>query len=342
MEKTINQTLGFGVIGCGIMAEKVHCPNIKEINGAKTVAYCDLDESKAENLLQIFGGEYATTSAERILNDPSIDAVMIIVGPTVHARLVQAAAAAGKHIFVEKPIAIDLKDALETVRVVEESGVKFIHGTCNRLAPNVLRAKKMCPKPLYSVCQCADSITHQAVHNLDLAVNLFHQSQLTTIYASGINGWNIKEDSHLPVDSFSAVLTFADGSTHTYVQHGPSYNALLSKYSFQLFGPDRCIYLASRFKEVHEMTERNKINRSWSFEGEDTDRGPHGYMGHYEELQNLVDVIGTDGTGEMTVRDAAYVLAVEKAILHSVEHRQVVNFKEFLEQNEASFLLEGR
>ena len=94
--------------------------------------------------------------------DDSIDGVLIQTGPLAHPQLVQAAARAGKHIFVEKPIGLELEEALETVRVVEEAGVKFIFGTCQRLGPNPKMAKRMCPHPLYSYCQCAADITSQA------------------------------------------------------------------------------------------------------------------------------------------------------------------------------------
>jgi predicted dehydrogenase len=201
-------------------------------------------------------------------------------------------------------------------------------------------AKRMCPQPIYSYCQCSDTITHQAVHNLDLAVNLFHEAQLLRIYGSGQQVWDL--DPHLPVDSFSAVLTFADGSVHTYLQHGRAYNPLLKKYHFQLFGQDRCVYLAQRFKECHLMTNNESVDQSWVFAGSDTERGPFGYMGHYDELAELVACIREGGQGTMTVRDAAYVLAVEKAILKSVESAAVVDFPAFLHAREAAFLLEGR
>jgi predicted dehydrogenase len=329
--------LRFGVIGCGGMATQVHCPNMAAIPGAKTVAYCDVVEEKAKALLKAYGGEYATTDAGRIMADRTIDGVLIQVGPQSHPQLVQAAARAGKHIFVEKPIAIELRDALETVRVVEAAGVKFIHGTCNRLAPMVKMAKRMCPDPLYSFCQCTDTITNQACHNIDLAVNLFHESPLATVYASGAQRWNL--DPHLPVDSFAAVLTFADKSVHAYLQHGRSYNALLAKYHYQLFGKDRCVFLAKRFKECHLMKDLQTVERTWSFVGQDMDRGPFGYMGHYDELKELVDCIRSgQGNGTMTVRDAAYILAVEKAILQSAQTGQVVAFPEFLKANHAEFL----
>ena len=294
-----SKDLRFGVIGCGSIATEVHCPNLVAIPGSKIVAYCDVELDKAQKLLQTHGGEYATVDADDVLDDKSIDAVLIQTGPKWHPVLVQKAARAGKHIFVEKPIALELDDALETVGVVEQSGVKFIFGTCNRLAPMVQRAKQMCPQPRYSSCHSFGSVAAQAPHMLDLAVNLFHDSPLSRVYASGGQYWN--RDPDLPADSFAAVLTFADGSTHALIQHG-SFNVLLLKYHYQLFGQNCCVYLARRFKECHLM-KGSDLLQSWVFNGQDSDRGPHGYMGHYEELKELVDCIRHGGNGTMTVRD---------------------------------------
>ena len=329
--------LRFGVIGCGHMATYVHCPNMADIPGAQTVAYCDLDESKAQALLDQFGGQYATTEANDIFADASIDGVLIQVGPSQHARLVQGAARAGKHIFVEKPLAADLADAVETVRVVERAGVTFVFGTCFRYAPAVRLAKRMCPNPLYSYSQAAASVVNMSPHSLDLAVGLFHEAPLQTVYASGGQFWGM--DPGRPADSFGAVLTFADGSVHNYFQHGRAVNVLLTKYHYQLFGRDCCVYLAKRFRECHHMTGPTKVDRSWIFEGENTDRGPFGYMGHYEELAHLVECIRTRGQGTTTVRDGATVLAVQEAIFESVRTRQIVDFSRFLVEREAALLL---
>jgi len=199
-------------------------------------------------------------------------------------------------------------------------------------------AHRMCPQPLYSYCQCTDSVMGQACHNLDLAIHLFHSAPLQLVYGCGGQHWNL--DPHLPADSFSAILTFADGSVHTYIQHGLSFNSLLSKYHYQLFGKNVCVFLAKRFKECHYMQDRNAPARSWTFVGQDMDRGPYGYMGHYDELAEWVDKIRHGGKCTMTIRQAARVLAVEKAILQSLVEKRAVDFPEFLRQNDAAFLLE--
>jgi predicted dehydrogenase len=104
----------------------------------------------------------------------------------------------------------------------------------------------------------------------------------------------------------------------------------------------RCVYLAQRFKACHLMTDNESVKQSWIFEGSDTDRGLFGYMGHFDELAELVACIRHGGQPTMTVRDAAYVLAVEKAILESIESGKVVDFAGFLEEREVGFLREKR
>jgi len=335
-----DQELRFGVVGCGGMATQVHCPNMKAISGASTVAYCDVELGRAESLLEQYGGDYATADAQRLFDDDSLDGVLIQTGERWHPQLVQGAARSGKHIFCEKPIAVDLADGLATVRAVEEAGIHFQFGTCNRLAATVKMAKRMCPDPIYTYCQCTDTVSGQAVHNLDLAVNLFHEAGLRTVYASG--GQHYGLDLHLPADSFSAVLTFADQSVHTYIQHGKAYNPILLKYHYQLFGGDRCVYLAKRFKECHLMRSRTEVEATWRFDGPDVYRGQFGYMGHYDEVAELVRCIREGGSCSLSIRDAAYVLAVEKAIFVSIQTGQAIDFRAYLESQGAAFLLEGR
>lgn len=335
------QQVRFGVIGCGAMPEQVHCANLAAIPGVRIAAFCDLEESKARKLSDVYGGEYVTTRMEEVFADQTIDAVTICAGPRFHAPIVQAAAKAGKHIFVEKPLTDTLSVALETMRVVEAAGVKFIHGTCNRLAPSVITAKRLSPQPVYTFAQAGSTVTHMPVHQIDLTVNLFHEAPIVRVYASGGQVWNDPVDKQLPADSYAAILTFADGSVNTYFQHGNVINSLKGKYHYELYDKESCVFLANRYKECHHI-RKGKVERSWTYESADSGRGPFGYMGHYEELLDLVTCIRHGGTPTMTVRQAAYTCAVEKAILKSIEIGAAVQFREFLGENDALTLLEGR
>ena len=309
--------------------------NSKFVPGMQVVAYADLEEAKATEFLDRFGGEYATSDPYRVITDDSLDAVLIQTGPESHPVLGIAAAQAGKHIFVEKPVALTMAEADKLTEAVKKNSVKCLVGFCNRLAPMVLRAKRLLPHPLYSFCQCSDSITGQACHNLDLAVHLFHETRLVSVYASGGSFYHC--DPHLAVDSFSAVLHFADDSTHTYLQHGASYNTLLGKYNYQLFGVDTHVWLAKRFKECHYFVGKELV-QSLIFDAPDFSppfisphtkdvRGPYGYMGHYEELVALCDAIRSDTEPPITIEQGRFVLSIEKSIVESAQTGQVIKIQ---------------
>ncbi len=315
------QTLRFGCIGCGPMGT-LHTLNSKYVPGLEVVAFADLQKEKAEKQLQEFGGEYATTDANRLFEDKSLDGVFIITGERFHPALGIAAANAGKHIFMEKPIAVTVEEALELETAVRKNRVKYLIGFCNRLAPMVRKAKELLPNPWISFGQSTSTVSSQANHHLDLLVHLFHEAPVVSVYASG--GHNYDMDPHLTADSFIATIRFADGSQACFIMHGNAHNAALSKYSLQLFGKDRCVFLSNRFKECHLSTSPSAPDFSYSFNGPDFTpfnpqahykdvRGPHGYMGHYDELAALCEAIRNDTEPPITVEHGRHVLQVEKS-----------------------------
>jgi predicted dehydrogenase len=332
------KTLRFGVIGCGGMGG-LHVMNAKNIPGMEVVAYADVRKEAAETFLKNYGGDYATNDADRLFGDKNIDGVLIQTGERFHPALGISAAKAGKHIFMEKPIAVTIEDALELESTVRKSKVKFLVGLCNRLAPAVKRAKQLLPRPWITYGQCSDSVSAQACHNLDLIVHLFHTAPLVSVYASGGSYYGL--DAHLPADSFIATLRFGDGTQACYIQHGKAYNALMTKYSFQLFGKDRSVFLSRRFKDCHLSTNLKAPDFSNVFDGADFSplnpaehhkdvRGPHGYMGHYDELVALRDAILNDTEPPMTIEHGRHVLQVEKAIFESVTTGTLIDYPKFL------------
>ena len=132
-----------GIIGAGRIG-RVHAQSIAHhIPGARIKTIADVfmnEETKkwAENL----GVENTTRDYMDILNDPEIEAVLICSSTNTHAQFTIASARAGKHIFCEKPLDPSVERIKETLKVVEEAGVKFQIGFNRRFDHNFKAVKK--------------------------------------------------------------------------------------------------------------------------------------------------------------------------------------------------------
>ena len=145
-----------GLIGCGHLG-KVHADCIATIAGAEFVAYADVVEKAAKGLLDQFGGEYATADSDKILGDDSVDAVYICTRHDSHAPLAIAAAKAGKHILIEKPLALTMEDCEAVAEAVEQAGVYLMPAFKMRYYPLVQMAKEFIPEPQVMVGQMMDN-----------------------------------------------------------------------------------------------------------------------------------------------------------------------------------------
>lgn len=124
--------ISFGVIGAGRIG-RLHARNLAgAIDGARLAAVMDANPEAAS--AAAYGGA-RVDSQEGILADPQIDAVLIASPTSLHAGQVEAAAKAGKHIFCEKPVALDLGETIRAMRTVEEAGVGFQIGFNRRFDP---------------------------------------------------------------------------------------------------------------------------------------------------------------------------------------------------------------
>lgn len=114
---------GFGIIGCGMIA-KFHARAIADIPDARLVACFNRTAPKAEQLAAEFGGE-ATTDLEQMLARPDIDVVTICSPSGAHMEPCLAAAKAGKHVIVEKPLDVTLERCDAMITACEQAGVKL-------------------------------------------------------------------------------------------------------------------------------------------------------------------------------------------------------------------------
>jgi predicted dehydrogenase len=133
------RALGIGLIGCGFIG-RFHSIAIRdiirrELLDVRYAAVCDVDESRGRSFADITGASFVTTAAAELIASPDVDVVYICVPTAAHKPLVVEAAAHGKHVFCEKPLAATLHEVREMVAAVDKAGVRAGVGLILRHSP---------------------------------------------------------------------------------------------------------------------------------------------------------------------------------------------------------------
>src|SRR5436190_501244 len=131
----------FGLLGCGRIAKR-HSDLLggNHINGARLAAVCDVVRSRADALAAKFAVP-AHYDIDDFLASKEIDAVAVLTPSGMHPAHVIACANVGKHVIVEKPMALRLQDADEMIRACDRAGVKLFVVKQNRFNVPVVRAR---------------------------------------------------------------------------------------------------------------------------------------------------------------------------------------------------------
>jgi len=134
------QTIGVAFLGLGRMGE-THLRNLTAISGIKVVAVADLILERAERGRAITGAELAVTDSAKAIEHPLVDAVVIVTPTGSHAELIEKAVLAGKAVWSEKPIALNLAETQRVVELVRRQKAPVQLGFMRRFDPGYARAK---------------------------------------------------------------------------------------------------------------------------------------------------------------------------------------------------------
>lgn len=240
------QRVRVGVVGAGAFARSMLMPPVSRI--ADIVAIATATGVSARSSATRFGAALATTDPEDVLHSPDVDAVIIATRHDSHAAYVTAALDAGKHVFVEKPLALTEQElqVVETA-AANSSGVLMV-GFNRRFAPLTVQLKQALAGrgPLLITCRVnagrlpahhwtkdpfagGGRIVGEACHFVDLA-SFLAGGPPTTVAAAGVAG-----GSQPMEENVSATLTFPDGSLAqiVYTAYG---DPTLSKERIEVFG----------------------------------------------------------------------------------------------------------
>jgi predicted dehydrogenase len=146
-------TIRLGLVGAGAVAER-HLAAAAEVAEVRVAAVADVHADRSERLAAAAGAR-AYTGFAALLDDPDVDVVVLTVPHAVHAEYAVRAAAAGRHVLVEKPMAVTVADCDRMVAAADAAGVLLWVGqqqrqfTHVRVARDVLRAGDLGEPLLY-------------------------------------------------------------------------------------------------------------------------------------------------------------------------------------------------
>jgi predicted dehydrogenase len=135
------RTIRVGVIGCGEVAQWMHLPFLTELPGFQVTAVCDVSQKVVDYAGERFGVAQRFTDFHQLVARTDVDAV--VIATPIHSDPAIAAAQAGKHVLVEKPMAFNLQEAEAMVAAAERSGIILMVAYMKRYDPGYLYGQRL-------------------------------------------------------------------------------------------------------------------------------------------------------------------------------------------------------
>ena len=253
-----SNTINVGLIGAGSFATGMHLPNMKTLKDKYHLkGVMSRAGFKAKTVADQFEAEYATANVDDILNDPKIDLILIATRHDSHAELVLKSLKAGKHTFVEKPLAVNQTELDLIKEFYQQPGEKpvLMTGFNRRFSPFATEIKNHTSKrinPLFIqyrmnaghipldqwVHEHGGRIVGEACHLIDL-MTFFTESKIASISVERISPNNDKISA---IDNVSIVLKYEDGSVCN-IQYFAVGNKQISKEYMEIHFDEKTIIM---------------------------------------------------------------------------------------------------
>lgn len=133
----------YAVVGAGSFVKGMHLPNLQKMSDKfKLKAVMNRSGLPAAALAEQFGAEYSTTNIKHILEDKEIDLIFITTRHNSHAKLAIEALKAGKHVFVEKPPALNIEELNNLILAIKETNKNYLVGYNRRFSKYAFEIKE--------------------------------------------------------------------------------------------------------------------------------------------------------------------------------------------------------
>jgi len=342
----VSTTIGFAVIGAGRIGA-LHARHLAgAVEGARLVMVVDADEATAARVAGGRQGVRVARDMEKALADPEVDAVLIASPTSLHSQQLRAAAAAGKAIFCEKPVANDLGETIAAMDAVKRAGVPFQIGFNRRFDPayaavgaavaagrlgrvELFRSQSSDPGPAPEayIATSAGFFKDSVIHDIDMA--RFVAGEVERVTALGRVMVDPVYEKYGDVDTSVITLEFVSGALGV------------------LMNSRRTVYGHDLRLEVHGslgklVAEDERATKVWGYDA----GGVHGdYYYHFIErftdayrleLQAFVAAVVSGAAPTPGAVDAVESLRVAEAAERSLQQGRTVAVAELRSGDEAT------
>ena len=331
--------VNIGVIGTGRMGS-VHTRNlVRRIPQANVVAVCDIRLEVAQAVADELGIQGVIRDYHELLRDDRIEAVVIASSTNTHAFMMQDAARAGKHIFCEKPLALDLASIDAALAAVKEAEVKLQVGFNRRFDTNFRRVHEQVasgeigtpyilritsrdpePPPMNYVQVSGGIFLDMMIHDLDMA--RFQLGDVEEVYAAG----NVLVAREIglagDLDTAAVTLRFKNGAL------GMIDNCRKATYGYdqrlEVLGSEGAAWVGNEMANTVVHADQGGFHSPTL---------PHFFMQRYSEayvseMCEFVECVASDKTPPVTGRDGRLAVVLGYAALKSHQENRPVRLSE--------------
>ncbi len=161
------QTIRWGIIGCGDVTEKKSGPGLQKAEGSSLVAVMRRDDEKAADYARRHKVPRWYDDAQKLIDDPEVDAIYIATPPSSHMEYTLKAAGAGKPVYCEKPLAVSSEQSKRMVSFCKERNVPFFSAYYRRALPKFLKIKALLDSGIIGEIRYVQVSMHQRIADED-------------------------------------------------------------------------------------------------------------------------------------------------------------------------------
>lgn len=315
------------LFGAGRIGQ-VHATNIADHKETKLYSIIDPYEEGAQKLATQYGAKVQTT--EEALADPMVSGVLIASATDTHAELIEMAAKAGKAIFCEKPVHLDLERVKECLKVVNETQVPLFVAFNRRYDPQfrmlreqvqsgaigkpeslIITSRDPSPPPAQYIQVSGGMFRDMTIHDFDMARYIMGEEPIS-VYAQGSNLVDPEIGMAGDIDTAFIVMKFSSGAMAT-----------ISNSRRSGYGYDQRIELHGE----HGLLKANNIHENaveqWGVVGCVSAKPEHFFLQRYElayraEWQHFTDILAGRSQPECSGIDGEQALRIADKALESL------------------------